>query len=103
MEFGRDWSEFLRLLISHRVRFVLIGGHAVAGHGEPRFTEDLDVLVDATIPNARRLRNAIREFGFGDAAPSEEQLAVRGKIWMLGRKPWRIDILTEVDGVTFLE
>lgn len=66
IEFGRDWSEFLRPLISHRVRFVLIGGHAVAGHGEPRLTEDLDVLVEATLPNARKLRKAIGEFGFLD-------------------------------------
>ena len=103
IEFGRDWSEFLRLLISHRVRFVLIGGHAVAGHGEPRLTEDLDLFVEATLPNARRLRKAIGEFGFGSAAPRVEQLAQAGKIWMLGRKPWRIDILTEIDGVTFRE
>lgn len=103
IEFGRDWSEFLRLLISHRVRFVLIGGHAVAGHGEPRLTEDLDVLVEATLPNARRLRSAISEFGFGNTVPRAEQLAKVGKIWMLGRKPWRIDILTEIDGVTFRE
>jgi hypothetical protein len=55
IELSRDWSEFLRLLISHRVRFVLIGGHAVAGHGEPRLTEDLDVFPDPTLPNGRRL------------------------------------------------
>jgi hypothetical protein len=103
IEFGRDWSEFLRLLISHRVRFVLIGGHAVAAHGEPRLTEDLDVLVAATLPNARRLRKAISEFGFGASTPSAEQLARLGTIWMLGRKPWRIDILTQIDGVTFRE
>jgi hypothetical protein len=79
IEFGRDWSEFLRLLISHHVRFVLIGGHAVAGHGEPRLTEDLDVLVEATLPNARRLREAISAFGFGDAAPAAERCGKAGK------------------------
>ena len=101
IEIGRDWSEFLRLLISHRVRFVLVGGHAVAGHGEPRLTADLDVFVDATPTNARRLREVLTEFGFGDSAPSARELSERGKIWMLGRKPWRIDILTLIDGVTF--
>ena len=59
VEFGRDWSEFLSLLISHRVRFVLVGGHAVAAHGEPRLTEDLDVLVGPGVANARRLRAAL--------------------------------------------
>ncbi|HEY6556951.1 MAG TPA: hypothetical protein VI072_06745 [Polyangiaceae bacterium] len=103
IEFGRDWSEFLRLLISKRVKFVLIGGHAVAGHGEPRLTEDLDVLVEASLANARRLASALRDFGFGSATPSVEDLAQLGKIWMLGRKPWRIDILTQIDGVEFSE
>jgi hypothetical protein len=103
IDFGRDWSEFLSLLISNRVKFVLVGGHAVAGHGEPRLTEDLDVLVEASLANAKRLRKALLEFGMGSAAPSAHDLAKLGKIWMLGRKPWRIDILTQIDGVDFSE
>jgi len=101
VEFGRDWSEFLSLLISHRVRFVLVGGHAVAAHGEPRLTEDLDVLVGPGVANARRLRAALVEFGFGALLPSVRELARPGRIWMLGRKPWRIDILSRIDGVDF--
>ena len=101
IEIGRDWSEFLRLLISHRVKFVLVGGHAVAGHGEPRLTEDLDIFVDVSVANAKKLRRVLLDFGFGERAPSVEELAQPGKIWMLGRKPWRIDLLTEIDGVTF--
>jgi len=54
IKFGRDWSEFLSLLISHHVRFVVVGGHAVAAHAEPRFTEDLDVLVATTVANGKR-------------------------------------------------
>ena len=103
IELNRDWSEFLALLISHRVRFVLVGGHAVAGHGEPRLTEDLDVFVEPARANAARLRAALVEFGFGDAAPPVEALAEAGKIFMLGRKPWRIDVLTAIDGVSFKE
>lgn len=103
IELNRDWSEFLRLLVSHRVRFLLVGGHAVAGHGEPRLTEDLDVFVEPTLENAAKLRAALVEFGFGDTAPSVEALAEQGKIFMLGRKPWRIDMLTAIDGVTFEE
>jgi hypothetical protein len=85
------------------VRFVLVGGHAVAGHGEPRLTEDLDVFVEPTAANARRLREALEDFGFGAVAPGVEELAQPDKIFMLGRKPWRIDILTGIDGVTFRE
>lgn len=100
---SRDWTEFLLALIARRVRFVMVGGHAVAGHGEPRLTEDLDVFVDPTVPNARRLRLALEDFGFGALAPGIAELAAPDKIFMLGRKPWRIDILTGIDGVTFRE
>ena len=103
IELNRDWSEFLSALIARRVKFVLVGGHAVAGHGEPRLTEDLDVFVEPSLPNARRLREALVDFGYGAVAPSVEELATADKIFMLGRKPWRIDILTGIDGVVFAE
>jgi len=80
-----------------------VGGHAVAGHGEPRLTEDLDVFVDPTLANAKRLRAALSDFGFGVVAPLATELARPNRIFMLGRKPWRIDILTGIDGVTFRE
>jgi hypothetical protein len=98
-----DWSEFLGVLISTGTRFLLIGGHAVAVHAEPRFTEDLDVFVNPTLANARRLRRALVLFGFGSIAPSAANLAEKGRVWMLGRKPRRIDILTSISGVTFAE
>ena len=60
IELSRDWTEFLSALISRRVRFVIVGGHAVAGHGEPRLTEDLDVFVERSPANARKLRQAAR-------------------------------------------
>ncbi|MBI2391573.1 MAG: nucleotidyl transferase AbiEii/AbiGii toxin family protein [Deltaproteobacteria bacterium] len=88
-------------MIARRVRFVLVGGHAVAGHGEPRLTEDLDVFVEPTVVNARRLREALVDFGFGAVAPAVEELARPDRIFMLGRKPWRIDVLTGIDGVSF--
>lgn len=103
IELNHDWSEFLRLLTSMRVRFVVVGGHAVAAHAEPRLTEDLDVFVDATPANARRLRKALVAFGFGAMAPAEAVLAEPNRVFMLGRKPWRIDILTSIDGVSFRE
>jgi hypothetical protein len=101
IELNPDWTAFLCALIARRVRFVLVGGHAVAGHAEPRLTEDLDVFVEPTLANARRLRDALGDFGFGALAPPAPELAQPDKIFMLGRKPWRIDILTGIDGVTF--
>ena len=103
IELNRDWTEFLSALISRRVRFLLIGGHAMAGHGEPRLTEDLNVFVEPTLENARRLRDALCDFGFDAAAPSVEDLACPDKIFMLGRKPWRIDVLTGISAVKFAE
>ena len=96
-----EWLEFLRLLTRHRVRFLLIGGHAIAVHAAPRHTEDLDVFVAATPANARRVRAALVDFGFGSVAPPNELLATTDKVFMLGRKPFRIDVLTGIDGVTF--
>lgn len=96
-----DWSAFLGALISTGTRFLLIGGHAIGVHAEPRFTEDLDVFVAPDQRNARRLRAALIDFGFGDIAPSVSELAQANRVWMLGRKPRRIDILTGISGVSF--
>jgi hypothetical protein len=98
-----DWNEFLRVLTSTGTRYLLIGGHALAVHAEPRFTEDLDVFVQPSLANARKLRAALVEFGFGSVAPEARQLAKPGLVWMLGRKPRRIDILTGISGVSFTE
>ncbi len=103
IELNRDWSEFLSALISRDVKFLLIGGHALAGHGQPRLTEDLDVFSEPSLANARRLRDALSDFGFGEVAPSVAELAAPDKVFMLGRKPWRIDILTGISGVSFDE
>jgi hypothetical protein len=98
-----DWSEFLSLLISHRVKFVLVGGHAVAVHGHPRLTEDLDVFVEASAANAARLRKTLVEFGFGTSAPAESELARPDRVFMMGVLPFRIDVLTTISGVSFRE
>ena len=98
-----DWNEFLRVLTSTGTRYLLIGGHALAVHAEPRFTEDLDVFVQPSLSNAKRLRAALVEFGFGSVMPEAAELAKLGLVWMLGRKPRRIDILTGISGVTFAE
>jgi len=100
-ELCQDWREFLSLLISHRVKFVVVGGHAVAVHGSPRVTEDLDVFVDTADVNASRLRQVLVDFGFGDAAPDTELLATQGKVFMIGAPPFRIDVLTRISGVSF--
>ncbi|MCC7538112.1 MAG: hypothetical protein IT379_17935 [Deltaproteobacteria bacterium] len=101
LELHPDWHEFLRLLIAHRVKFLVVGGHAVAAHGAPRLTQDLDVLFEPTLANSVRLRDALIAFGFGDVAPEAGALTTRGKVWMLGRAPQRIDLLPDISGVSF--
>jgi hypothetical protein len=93
----------LRALLSQSTRFLLIGGHAVAVHAEARFTEDLDVWVDPTPRNAARLRAALVEFGFGAVLPSADELVEPDRVFMLGRKPYRVDILTSISGVRFAD
>ena len=103
MPLNDDWSEFLRALISTETRFLLIGGLAIAVHAEPRFTEDLDVFVEPTPENAQQLLRALVEFGFGSVAPTVDQLAEPDRVWMLGLKPRRIDVLTGISGVSFAD
>ena len=98
----QDWKEFLDALRSENVKFLLIGGHALAFHVEARLTEDLDVFVEPSPDNAARVVRALTRFGFGDMVSAEE-LAVPDKVFMLGVKPWRIDLLTGIDGVSFEE
>lgn len=94
-----DWIEFLRLLKENRVRFVIVGAHAVAAHGRPRLTGDLDVLVEPTLVNGRRVVRALDAFGFRGL--DGEQLTRADTVVFLGREPFRIDVLTSISGVSW--
>src|SRR5690349_23869796 len=96
-----DWKEFLSTLLSENTRFLLIGAHALAYHVEARLTEDLDVWVEPTRENTERVLRALDRFGFGGLVNDASELAVVDRVFMLGNQPWRIDILTGIDGVTF--
>ena len=100
-QLSEDWRAFLSLLNSHRVKYLLIGAHALAVHGQPRMTADLDVFVEASLANARRLREVLIAFGFGAVAPPIEELAREERVFMLGEPPFRIDVLTTISGVSF--
>lgn len=95
-----DFEEFIGALNARRVRYLIIGAHAVAFHARPRATKDLDVLVDPTPANARRLRDALRDF-FGGSPPgyADADLLDPDAIIQLGVAPVRIDILSKMDGV----
>ena len=101
MALHADWKEFLSLLNSHRVRFVVVGAHALAAHGQPRFTGDLDVLVEPTPTNAKRVLEVLRAFGFGGLKISQSDLDRAEMVIRLGQAPVGIDILTSISGVAF--
>ena len=96
-----DLKEFIVLLNSHKVDFIVVGGHAVAFHGHPRFTGDIDFFVRTTPANVERVLAALTAFGFGNLGISEHDLLAPGKVIQLGRPPSRIDILTSISGVDF--
>jgi Nucleotidyl transferase of unknown function (DUF2204) len=98
-----DFEELFACLNARSVRAVVVGGHALAFHGRPRFTKDLDVFVEPSPANARNLVAALEDFGFGGLGLTLEDFATPGKIVQLGVAPNRIDLLTAIDGVTFEE
>lgn len=105
IELPDDFRDFLRELHDAGVEFVLVGGHAVAFHGHPRATRNLDVLVRATGSNANRVYRALAEFGAPLQAfdVTEADFAVYDGVLQIGLPPNRIDILNRISGVTFDE
>jgi len=101
MELNRDFSEFIASCVAHDVRFMIVGGYAVAAHGHPRFTKDLDVWVWVDEHNANRLVAALDDFGFGSLGLTATDFLEEGMVVQLGYPPKRIDIITQVDGVEF--
>lgn len=98
-----DFKEFLRLLNANHVDYLLVGAYAVGLHGYPRATVDLDVWVNPTPGNAPHVIAALREFGF-DTPTIEPQLFINPRsIVRFGVPPFRIEIMTAIDGVTYSE
>jgi hypothetical protein len=96
-----DFKEFIRLLNARQVKFLVVGGYAVAFHGYPRMTGDIDFFIEAEEGNARKLVKVLQDFGFGSLALSYEDFTQPDTIVQLGYPPLRIDLLTSVSGVSF--
>jgi hypothetical protein len=101
IELPPDFSEFLRLLNAHGVEYLLVGGYAVAIHGYPRATVDMDVWVAMQQANAQRIVAALDEFGFALPELTAELFLGPERIVRMGAAPTRIEILTSIDGVDF--
>lgn len=96
-----DFREFAELLASNQVEYLIVGGYALAAHGHPRYTGDLDFWLGADPVNAERALVALSEFGFGGLGISLDDLTRAGQVIQLGFPPRRIDLLTSIDGVEF--
>ena|SRR5437867_2633486 len=98
-----DFRDFLKLLHSHRVEYLLIGGYAVCYHGYYRNTVDIDFWIAVNPPNAAKMTDVIREFGFNVPELRHDLFLQKGRIIRMGMEPMRIEILTEVSGCDFSE
>lgn len=103
MALAKNLRELLALLRSNGVEFVIVGAHALAFHGRPRFTGDLDILLRQTRENCERVLAALPEFGFGGLAITVDDLTRPDAVVQLGYEPNRVDLLTGLSGVTFDE
>jgi hypothetical protein len=100
---NQDFVDLLRAFVAAEVRFLVVGAYALALHGRPRATGDLDLWVEATPQNAERVMRALGAFGAPLAEISAADFAHEGVTYQIGVPPGRIDILTELTGLTFLE
>ena len=101
MELDPNFSEFIALLRVHEARFLIVGGYAVALHGHPRYTADLDVWLAADDRNAQAVLQALDDFGFGELGLTSDDFTTPDRVVQLGYAPLRIDLLTSIDGVDF--
>ncbi len=99
MEIQPDFEELLSLFNELKVEFVIVGGYALAFHGAPRFTGDLDILVKPEPDNVSRVVTALQRFGFESAGLKAEDFVLPERVVQLGVPPVRIDIMTSISGV----
>jgi hypothetical protein len=99
MAIQKDFKKLFGLFNAHKVEYIVVGGYALAFHGAPRFTGDIDLLVKPDIKNAQRILAALKDFGFASLNLSESDFVGLGNVIQLGVPPIRIDIMTSLTGV----
>ena len=100
---NQDYKEMLSLLLENKVDFLLVGAYALAAHGLPRATADIDIFVKPSKDNANHIYEVLTEFGAPLENISKSDFEKPGTILQIGVKPRRIDLITEIDGLTFDE
>ena len=100
---NQDFQDLLRELCDAKAKFLVVGAYALAVHGIPRATGDIDVWIESTPENARRVYSALRSFGAPLGELSVEDLSTQDIVFQMGLPPRRIDILTSISGVDFAD
>jgi hypothetical protein len=101
MVLNPDFREFIECLNANQVRYLVVGGYAVAFHGHPRYTKDLDIWIQPTLENAQKVIQALAAFGFASLNLVASDFAQSDQVVQLGDPPNRIDLITSPDGVDF--
>ena len=101
MIFEKDFIDFIELLNTHNVEYMVVGAHALAYHGRPRHTGDLDIWIKPSLENAGKMINVLKDFGFGSLGLTEDDFLKENYVTQLGYPPLRIDILNSISGVNF--
>ena len=95
-----DFKELLKTFNQHAVKYLVVGGYAVMKYSEPRYTKDIDIWVEASLDNAKKVFQALKAFGAPLAGLTDADFAADG-FFQMGRPPVRIDVLMSLDGVKF--
>lgn len=103
LQLPEDFKDFLKLLNSHKVEYLLIGGYAVGYHGYPRATGDMDIWIAMHLQNARKMVEVLKSFGFDIPELSVDMFLREGHVIRMGHSPIRIEVLTTITGVKFDE
>lgn len=101
MKLDKDFNEFVELFVANGVRFLVVGGYALAAHGYPRATDDFDAWVWTNSENAEKIVECLTEFGFGSLNLAADDFTTPDRVVQLGYPPYRIDIITSISGVEF--
>jgi hypothetical protein len=101
MEVYRDFKELLELFNAHSIEYLVVGGYALAAHGAPRNTGDIDLWVNSTRDNAVCVLRSLEQFGIGGIELSTEDFVKPDNVVQLGVPPVRVDLVTAIDGVTW--
>lgn len=103
MQAEKDYEELLKLFNKNKVKYCIVGAYALAFYANPRYTKDMDILVEPDVENAHRIVKSLNEFGFKNLRLTEKDFSRKNKIIQLGYEPLRVDILTSIEGTDFRE